>query len=107
MKTCPSCKHRFIPSFNARCPKCCHNLSPGTACSAESGSLSSDWVVDAKAEIKRRKKLAKMHDSNGNYRGADYHFAYIAGIRFAIKAERKRSTTESSSAAKLGGKGQP
>jgi hypothetical protein len=51
------------------------------------------WVVDAKAEIKRRKKLAKMHDSKGNYRGADYHFAYIAGIRFAIKAERKRSTT--------------
>ncbi len=28
-KTCPSCKHRFIPSFNARCPKCGHNLTPG------------------------------------------------------------------------------
>ncbi len=40
-KTCPSCKHRFIPSFNARCPKCGHNLTPRTTCAAEYGSLSS------------------------------------------------------------------
>ena len=40
-KTCPSCKHRFIPSFNVRCPKCGHNLTPGTTCAAESGSPSS------------------------------------------------------------------
>ena len=46
MKTCPSCKHRFIPSFNARCPKCGHNLTQGTTCDAESGSPSSDSACD-------------------------------------------------------------
>ena len=57
------------------------------------------WVAELEAELKRRKKLGNMHDSKGNYRGADYHFAFIAGLRFALKTERGRSATDLRSAA--------
>ena len=51
MKTCPSCKHRFIPSFNARCPKCGHNLTPVTACADGAELRSSEWVGEAGAAL--------------------------------------------------------
>jgi len=55
---------------------------------------SSKLVAELEAELKRRRKLGNMHDSKGNYRGADYHFAFIEGLRFALKTERGRSATK-------------
>lgn len=46
------------------------------------------WRSAMKVEKARRRKLAKREDAKFEHRCADYHYAFIAGINFALRTQK-------------------